>query len=193
MSKKFVCALSGGAVLLLALSGCGDDNDAKVNDWAKTFCGDIKPDVDKINASTAAIDKQTADTSKPAEVQKTDSKAFQDLSTAYKGLARSLDQAGAPPVDNGEDIKKDVVRELNASSASYAKLKKTVDGLDTGNQAKFADGLKDVAGQLAKISQGSNAALNELQSGDVAKAMKNQKNCQKASPSPSVPNASPSA
>ncbi|MGW4240244.1 small secreted protein, partial [Streptomyces sp. NPDC004749] len=36
VNKKLVAALSGGAVVLMALSGCGgDDSETKTNDWAK--------------------------------------------------------------------------------------------------------------------------------------------------------------
>lgn len=192
MIKKLAYALSGSAVLVLALSGCGDDGNEKLDNWAKTFCGDVQPQVKKIEAANAAIGKQTADTSEPAEVQKTDSKAFQDLSDAYKGMAKAVTDAGAPPVDDGDTTKNEAVKELNSISASYAGLKKKVDALDTKDQAKFADGLKDVATELGKISQNGNHALDKLQSGDVAKAMKDQKSCQNASPSPSTPSKSSS-
>lgn len=182
MIKKLAFALSGSAVLVLALSGCGDDKNDKLDSWAKTFCGDVQPQVKKIEGANDAIQKQTSDTSAPADVQKTDSKAFQDLSDAYKGMASAVTKAGAPPVDDGEKTKDDAVKELNSISASYADLKKRVDALDVKDQAKFADGLKEVATRLGKISQNGNRALDKLQSGDVAKAMKDQESCQNASP-----------
>jgi hypothetical protein len=36
VNKKLAATLSGGAVVLLALSGCSNQDD-KINDWAKTF------------------------------------------------------------------------------------------------------------------------------------------------------------
>ncbi|MEV5203782.1 small secreted protein [Streptomyces sp. NPDC053720] len=180
MNKKLAAALSGGAVLVLTLSGCSsDDNSDKVNDWAKKVCDQVQPQLQKIANANAAIQQQTADNSKPADVQKTDSAAFQQISQAYKALGTAVDSAGAPPVDGGEATHKEAVKELNASSAAYANLQKKVDALETKDQAKFADGLKGIADELNKISTNGDEALKKLQSGEVGTAMAKQKGCQK--------------
>lgn len=184
VNKKLAAALSGGAVLVLALSGCGDDTDEKLNSWAKQVCDGVQPQAKKIASANNAIQEQTSDNSKPADVQKTDSKAFQDMSDAYKAMGASVKKAGAPPVDGGQKTKDDAVKELNAISKSYADLKKKVDDLDTKNQGDFADGLKVIAGELDKLSKSGNKALEKLQSGDVGKAMKEQPSCQSSSASP---------
>lgn len=135
MNKKLAAALSGGAVLVLTLSGCSsDDNSDKVNDWAKKVCDQVQPQLQKIANANAAIQQQTADNSKPADVQKTDSAAFQQISQAYKALGAAVDSAGPPPVDGGETTQKEAVKELNASSVSYANLQKKVDALETKDQ-----------------------------------------------------------
>lgn len=196
MNKKLAAALSGGAVLVLTLSGCSDDSDDKVNDWAKEVCDQVQPQLQKIADANADIQRQTADNSKPADVQATDSAAFQQISQAYKALGSAVDSAGPPPVDDGATTQKEAVKELNASSAAYAELKTKVDALDTKDQAKFADGLKGIADELNKISTSGDQALKKLQSGEVGEAMAKQKGCQKpkASSSPSAgTSASPSA
>ncbi|BCL29707.1 hypothetical protein GCM10017557_45660 [Streptomyces aurantiacus] len=184
MNKKLAAALSGGAVLVLALSGCGsDDNSDKLNSWAEQVCDAVQPQAKKISAANTAIQKQTSDNSTPADVQKTDSQAFQDMSDAYKAIGSAVNKAGAPDVDDGEKKQTDAVKELNTISASYGDLKKQVDGLDTKNQAKFADGLKGIATQLDKLSQSGNDALAKLEEGDVGKAMAKQESCKSASSS----------
>ncbi|MFF2958600.1 small secreted protein [Streptomyces sp. NPDC057963] len=204
MNKKLAAALSGGAVLVLTLSGCSsDDKSDKVNGWAKKVCDQVQPQLQKIANANAAIQQQTADNSKPADVQKTDSAAFQQISQAYKALGAAVDSAGPPPVDGGETTQKEAVKELNTSSAAYANLQKKVDALDTKDQAKFADGLKGIADELNKISTGGDKALKKLQSGEVGTAMAKQKGCQKPTasvapgttspkPGPSSPSDSPS-
>ncbi|NEB88418.1 small secreted protein [Streptomyces anulatus] len=179
MNKKLAAALSGGAVLVLTLSGCSDDSDNKVNDWAKKVCDQVQPQLQKIANANASIQQQTADNSKPADVQKTDSAAFQQISQAYKSLGAAVDSAGPPPVEDGETTQKEAVKELNASSKAYADLKTEVDALDTKDQAKFADGLKGIADELNKISTSGDQALKKLQSGEVGVAMSKQKGCQK--------------
>lgn len=187
VNKKLAAALSGGAVLVLALSGCSsDDGNKELDDWAKKVCDSVQPQSKKIADANAAIQQETSDNSSPADVQKTDSKAFQDMSDAYKAMGDSVKKAGAPPVDDGKKKTDDAVKELNAISKSYGDLKKQVDGLDTKNQADFADGLKDIAGELDKLSKSGNKALEKLQEGEVGKAMGRQDSCKSASATPSA-------
>lgn len=179
VNKKLAAALSGGAVLVLTLSGCSDDSDDKVNDWAKKVCDQVQPQLQKINNANASILEKTGDNNKPADVQKADSVAFGQMAEAYKALGAAVDSAGPPPVDDGEATQKAAVKELNASSKAYAELKTKVDALDTKEQSKFADGLNTIADELNKISTGGDQALRKLQSGKVGVAMSKQEGCQK--------------
>ncbi len=189
VNKKLAAALSGGAVLVLALSGCGgDDSSDKLNSWAKQVCDAVQPQAKKIEAANTSIQKQTSDNSTPADVQKTDSQAFQDMSDAYEAIGAAVSKAGAPDVEEGKKKQTDAVKELNGISTSYADLKKQVEALDTKDQGKFADGLKDIATELDKLGQSGNVALNKLQEGEVGKAMAKQESCKSAAGSPSATN-----
>ncbi|MFC7966793.1 small secreted protein [Streptomyces cinereoruber] len=195
MNKKLAAALSGGAVLVLALSGCSGDEGNKVDDWAKTFCDQAKPQIQK-RAEAHQIIISTAADSKPAEIQAADSKAFQDIADADRALAKAVESAGAPPVENGEKIKQDAVKELNETAVAYEGLKKQVDALDPSNQQKFADGLQNVANGLTKIEKMDQQALAKLEEGDLGKAMAKQPGCQKptvSSPPKPSGSASPGA
>ena len=187
VNKKLAAALSGGAVLVLALSGCTSSSEGndKLDAWAKQVCDAVQPQAKKIEAANAAIQKQTSDNSTPDAVRKTDSQAFQDMSDAYKAIGDAVRKAGAPDVDNGAKKQTDAVKELDDIAASYAALKKQVDGLDVKDQAKFADGLKGIATSLDKLSTSGNDALKNLEAGDVGKSMAKQASCKSASTAPS--------
>ncbi|QDQ12854.1 small secreted protein [Streptomyces spectabilis] len=187
VNKKLAAVLSGGAVLVLALSGCSDDDgNKKLDDWAKKVCDTaVQAQSKKIADANAAIKKQTADNSSPEEVKKTDSQAFQDISDAYKDRSAALKKAGAPPVDDGEKKLNAAVKELDGLSKSYADLKAQTDKLDTKNQSAFADDLAKVAEELGKLSKSENTAQKQLEAGDVGKAMRDQDSC-KAGSSPSA-------
>ncbi|TQJ75497.1 small secreted protein [Streptomyces sp. SLBN-31] len=183
VNKKLAAALSGGAVLVVALSGCSssDKGNDKLDAWAKQVCDAVQPQAKKIEAANAAIQKETSDNSTPEEVRKTDAQAFQDMSDAYTAIGAAVRKAGAPDVDNGAKKQQDAVKELNGIGTSYATLKTQVDKLDTKDQAKFADGLKDIATSLDKLSQSGNDALKTLEEGEVGKAMAKQTSCKSAS------------
>ncbi|MET9050092.1 small secreted protein [Streptomyces rhizosphaericola] len=192
MNKKLAAALSGGAVLVLTLSGCSDDSGDKVNDWAKKVCDQFQPQLQKITDANASIQKQTADNSKPADVREADSIAFQQISQAYKELGEAVESAGPPPVDDGETMQKEAVKELNDASKAYAALKVKVEAIEIKDQAKFADGLKGIAEELQKIGTNGDQALKKLESGELGTAMSKQKGCQKsaASTGPASPGGS---
>ncbi|MER6272567.1 small secreted protein [Streptomyces sp900105755] len=200
MNKKLAAALSGGAVLVVALSGCSSNKgtDPKLIAWAKTVCDAVPAQDAKIKAANEAISTTASDTtSSAATIQKTDSKAFQDMSDGYKALAAAISSAGAPPgVDDGAKRQQNVVTTLNSLSASYADLKKKVDALDTKNQAKFASGLQDVASQTTQLeaqSKSGTAALNALEQGEVKDAIAEQASCKKVSSTTSTGASSPAS
>ncbi|GAA2606093.1 hypothetical protein GCM10009863_19490 [Streptomyces axinellae] len=181
VNKKLAAALSGGAALVLALTGCSDDSGKKTDDWAKKVCDEVKPQVTKIQQANSSIDQASEQKQSSEEVKKTDSAAFQKISGAYKSLAGAVDGAGAPPVDGGEKLQKDAVKELKSLSTQYAGLKTTVDKLDTKDQSKFAEGLKGVASKLDTLGKSGDKALSKLQSGELGKSMANQQGCKKPS------------
>jgi hypothetical protein len=203
VNKKLTAALSGGAVLVVALTGCssggGDKGpDPKLVAWAKSVCDAVPAQDAKIKAANAAISTTAADTAKPETLQKTDSQAFQDMADGYKAIATAVKGAGAPPgVKDGAQRLRDVVNSFDGLSASYADLKKQVDALDTKDQAKFASGLHDIAVKmtdLEKQHQSGTAALEKLQQGDVKDAIAQQASCKKvAATASAASSASPSA
>ncbi|PRH77380.1 small secreted protein [Streptomyces solincola] len=180
MNKKLAAALSGGAVLVLTLSGCSDDSgDEQVNAWAGKVCDQAQPQIQK-RADAQQVIISTAADGKPADVQTADSKAFQDIADANRSLAKGIESAGEPPVEGGKQLQQDAVKELTATATAYEGLKKQVDGLDPKDQKRFADGLNTIATGLAKIEKMDQDALGKLSSGRLGQAMAKQPGCQKA-------------
>lgn len=186
MNKKLAAALSGGAVLMLVLSGCGgDDSDKKADDWAKKVCDQWQPELDKIETANGDIKRVANENSKPEEVQTTDSAAFGTMSASYKAMGAALRSAGVPPVKDGQKTLDTAVQGFEATSKGYADLKTKMDALDPADQPKFAAGIKEIAGGLENATQGGKDALATLKAGGLDKAMNNQKGCQVTAPSPS--------
>ncbi len=191
VNKKLVTALSGGAALLLALTGCSENNNKELDSWAKKFCDPAQAQFKAIQDANAAMQTAGGSNTDSKKVQQTDSAAFQKISSAYASLAKSLDQAGAPPSDSGQDAQKNAVNELNSLSKGYANLKKQIDSLSTQDKMKFAAGLDELSKGIKKLNAQSEQAFKNLESGDVGKAMARQKGCQSQSAS-GAPSAKPS-
>ncbi|WP_269855194.1 small secreted protein [Streptomyces sp. RPT161] len=182
MNKKLMAVTTGAATLTLALAGCSSSSNDKVDAYAKSVCDQVQPQLKKIQDASNSIASVSSGDHKPEDVKNTDSTAFGQISGAYKALADAVNKAGAPPVNNGATLQQNAVKQLNDTAGSYDNLKKAVDGLNTSDQGKFADGLKSVVGQLTNVGRSGDDALNKLQSGDVGKAMAKQPGCQKPSP-----------
>ncbi|MFD3547573.1 small secreted protein [Streptomyces sp. NPDC058655] len=187
MNKKLAAALSGGAVLMLVLSGCGgDDGDKKADAWAKKVCDQWQPELKKIETANAEIKRVATESSKPEEVQTTDSAAFGTMSESYKTMGTALTEAGVPPVKDGQATQAAAVKGFESTAKGYADLKAQMDALDAKDQTKFAEGLKTLAGGLEEATKGGKDALAQLNAGGLDKAMNAQKGCQVAAPSPSA-------
>uniref|UniRef100_A0AAU2JQV1 Small secreted protein n=1 Tax=Streptomyces sp. NBC_00049 TaxID=2903617 RepID=A0AAU2JQV1_9ACTN len=185
MNKKLAAALSGGAVLMLVLSGCGgDDGDKKADAWAKKVCDQWGPELKKIEAANADIKRVATESSKPEDVQTTDSAAFGTMSESYKTMGTALQDAGVPPVKDGQTTQEAAAKGFASTSQGYADLKTKMDALDPKDQTKFAEGLKELAGGLEEATKGGKDALAQLNAGGLDKAMNGQKGCQVTAPSP---------
>jgi hypothetical protein len=177
VKKKFLTALSGGAAVLLAVSACGGDSTGKKqDDWAKGVCDQAEVQLNKIDAANASFGKVDSG-GKPQDVKSADSTAFQSISDAYKSLAGIFNKAGAAPGDDGAKFQQNAVSVFNQQSAQYAALKKQVDGLDTGDQAKFAAGLAGVSTSLQQTASNGQKSLDTLRQGDMGKALAQQPGC----------------
>ncbi|MCX5195933.1 small secreted protein [Streptomyces sp. NBC_00249] len=179
MNKKLAAAVSGGAVLMLVLSGCGGDGDdgaKKADAWAKKVCDKWEPELTKIKDTNDELKRVATQSSKPEEVQKTDSAAFQTLSEAYKSMGGALTAAGEPPVADGKTAAAAVVKSYDEISKGYVDLKTKIDALDAKDQAKFAEGLQQVAGGLTEVAANETASKQKLNSTGL-KVIYNQQGC----------------
>ena len=189
MIKKLSAGVCCAALATLAVAGCSDSDD-QVSAYAKKVCTQVEPQHAAIQKATDAIAAVSTAVNSPQQVQQTDAQAFGQMAAAYRTLAKTVQDAGAPPVDKGATLQQNAVTQLTGIADSYAKLQKAVQGLDTSDQGKFADGLKTVSEQFAPLSQRSGDAFTKLQAGDIGKAMAQQSGCRKAESSVS---ASPSS
>jgi hypothetical protein len=171
-------------VLTLSACGGGDDNGEETEAWARRVCNELQPEVERIQSAGEAITEASEGEQSPRQVQEADSAAFQDISEAYRNLAATVDDAGDPPVDEGPRLRRQAVAELTSLSRSYGELQDTIDGLNTSDQAEFAEGLTGIADQLAELGESGDEALGELQSGELGEAMAGQRGCQASSATP---------
>ncbi|MFC1442938.1 small secreted protein [Streptacidiphilus sp. N1-10] len=180
VTKKWLRLAAPAALLALGATACSSGNGAKLDAWAKTVCGGLQAPVQQSNtalADTGAV--RTGET--PKALQARLAADFGSLATANTGIAQAVQQAGAPATDNGAQTQADAVTELNQAAGGYTKVQQTVQSLPSGDQAKFAAGLKGVSDQVQQLAELSTAALQKLQTGDLGTALAKQPGCKSVS------------
>jgi hypothetical protein len=199
VNRKLAAALTGTALVALAATGCGgDDNGKKLDAWAKSVCDSVRTPYDTAQAALGDMGRVKPG-EKPTDLRDRLSQDMSTAATSYNKIADVVNGAGAPPVDNGEDLVKAAAKDLKGTASSYQDLKKKVDELDTKDQAKFAAGLRGLGGDTQDLGRTSATGLAKLQRGDLGKAMAKQPGCRPDSSSgapsggtaPSSPSASP--
>lgn len=189
MKTKFATVASvaaGCAVLALTLTACGDDTEEQTDDWAQAVCQDFGTQVLKLQEAQAAIEAIGNRDIEPTEAQEAYSAAYGDLQSGYSALATTVEAAGPPPGDDGEQLMTDSVAELEGRAAVYGEIKTAIDEADTSDRSAWADGLRQAIDKVDELPSGD--ALEELQSGDRSDAMARQEGCQLTVPtSPAEP------
>ncbi|MFJ1757717.1 small secreted protein [Kitasatospora sp. NPDC088134] len=191
MKKRLVTVSALGALLALAAVGCSADDSAKLDGWAKNVCDSARDPI--AQSRTALADTgNVKDGEAPADLQKRLSADLATLAATNQQLADAVQKAGAPKIDNGTKVQQDAVNELKQVAQGYLDAQKKLDGLSSGDQGKFADGLRSVGDQVQRLSQVSTTALGALQSGDLGDAIKKQTGCKAPAPGAGAPAADPS-
>ncbi|MQS13428.1 small secreted protein [Streptomyces kaniharaensis] len=179
MNKRLLAVPALGALLAFGAVGCGDDNSKQLESWASNVCGAAKDPI--AQAQTALADTGQVKTGEtPADLQKRLSTDIGRLAKTNQDIAKSIDAAGAPKVDDGTNLQKDTVAELNKAADGYLDVQKKLDALSNTDQAKFADGLRSVADQVQQLASLSTQAQAKLQRGELGAAMAKQDGCKPA-------------
>jgi hypothetical protein len=180
VTKKWLRLAAPAALIALGATGCSSGNGAKLDAWAKTVCGGLLTPVQQSNTARADTGAVRSGES-PKALQARLAADFGSLATANTKIAQVVQQAGAPSTDNGAQTQADAVTELNQAAGGYTKVQQTVQALPSGDQAKFAAGLKGVSDQVQQLAELSTSALQKLQAGDMGTALAKQPGCKSVS------------
>lgn len=184
---KLLALPAAGALLAFGAVACSD-NSEQLNSWAGSVCSAAKGPIAQAAAALADTGR-VSEGEDPDQLRKRLSGDIAVLGQANRQIAAAVDKAGAPEVDHGADLQKQAVGELGEAAAGYQDVQHKVDSLATGDQAKFADGLKSVGDQVQQLAQLSSTAIARLQDGDLGQAIAKQPGCRTASTTPTAPTA----
>ena len=124
--------------------------DAEATAWAQQVCGGL---VEGISALERLPD---GDSRKPAAYRDAIGGYLTELGKSFDGMRATLEGAGPPPVDGGEQLLKQGTAQLDTAKAVVGLAQKKLAATDTSSQAAFQAGFAGVADELRKLVSAGN-------------------------------------
>jgi hypothetical protein len=158
---------TGVAAVLLALTmtGCGNSSDGSAGDetggtnsntsesgggdataWADEVCSSMKDDI------AALTTQPQLDVSNPQAAKDGLIGYFDTLVTSLGGMSDAVTDAGAPPVDGGEDLVKKFTDQIDAAKDAVTGAKTKIEQAPVNDPAAFQAAATAATGDLASLS-----------------------------------------
>ncbi|WP_424183950.1 hypothetical protein ACOBQX_18565 [Actinokineospora sp. G85] len=118
--------------------------------WAQRVCGGL---VEGIAALQRLPD---ADPAKPAAYRDAIDGYLTELGTSFDGMRATLDGAGPPPVDGGDQLLKQGATQIDGAKTVVGLARDKLAEVDTSSQAAFQTGFAAVADELRKLVKAGN-------------------------------------
>jgi hypothetical protein len=183
MRKYAVSVLAGLLVFGAVAAGCGGGGQSKLkaDEFADKTCPDLATWAQTLTDVFSELQGLSNVTDDETVKQKLSS-ALGDLDRATAKLASSIDDRGAPDVENGDQIKKQMVDALNSFRDSARKLRTQVDNFDVANaDAADSESFSSALESFGSAADEDGASLDAFSdNSDLTNAFSDSKICEKA-------------
>ena len=134
--------------------------------WAGDFCGAVRPMVEQLQGFTAA----PSDASDPAALVAQYQALMAAVGPAMADASDAIDGLDAPPIDDGENIKSQMVTLLDESAAAFDKIATQIAALDPNDPnafASFGSAMSAIEPDLDKSSEALDKAFDDANMQDA--------------------------
>lgn len=191
-NKVGAIALLIMALLVAACSSGGNDTDDKgsssggstgteasasvsASEYADTVCGALNTWLTDIQTAAGSLPTNMSD---PAQA-KTELVSFLDgLAGDTDTLISTVEGAGTPDVDGGEDAAAAMSESFNNVKTIFEQARDTVSNLSTDNAKEFGQALQDLGTSLQDASDGATSSLDNISSPELETAFSESQACQ---------------
>ncbi|WP_156755052.1 hypothetical protein [Actinokineospora pegani] len=126
------------------------DADPEVTAWAQRVCGGLVEGI-------AALERlPDADPAEPAAYRDAIDGYLTALDAGFDDMRATLDGAGPPPVDGGDQLFKQGTTQVDGAKTVVGLAKDKLAEVDTSSQAAFQTGFAAVADELRKLVKAGN-------------------------------------
>jgi hypothetical protein len=165
-----------GAVLLLAsLAACASGVPA--DEWAGRVCGALAPWRAQISDLNAQAQRQMSATSTPEQTRDNLLTLLTGAEAASETARAAVAAAGTPDVDGGEKVAHQFTASLEGTRDAYARARKDLQALPTGDAAAFYDGVVAVMSALTAEYTKSGVDTGRVESPQLRRAFDGTEQC----------------
>ncbi|SCL24646.1 hypothetical protein GA0070616_2955 [Micromonospora nigra] len=160
---------------LVLLAGCGDGPSPRA--WAASVCSALTPWRAEISKLTRSTDEQMTAQTTPAQAKENLVRMFAGAEQASETARRSIEQAGVPETEHGEEISVGFRDSLAKIRDAYGRARDTIDGLGTGQATAFYDGVRTAVDTLKAEYDASALDTSRLNSEELKRAFDEVPEC----------------
>jgi hypothetical protein len=159
------------------LVACGGGNDTvSARDYVSDVCGAVKQYTDSIQNRVSDI--QSNAPQNPEEGKELLTSFMSEMINDTDELIASVDGAGIPDVEDGEQIAEEVQTALEDVRQILNNARSQIEDLPTDDPQAFAEGTQEIGTSLQESGEGIQSGLSELQSAELEEASQDVEACQ---------------
>ncbi|GAB3160349.1 hypothetical protein GCM10027290_66230 [Micromonospora sonneratiae] len=161
--------------LVLLVGACGGGPTARV--WAASVCDALAPWRAEISDLTSSTQQQMTAKTTPAQAKENLVRLLGGAEEASETARQKVADAGVPDVEQGAVVSRSFVASLSAVRDAYAKAKRSIEALSTGEAGAFYDGVKAVVDTLNQEYSASAVDTSKLNSPELEQAFDEVPEC----------------
>lgn len=188
---RVLAVLLSVIALAFAAVGCGGDGDGggdsasgtEAPEWAATVCGAVGDWVQSLQDNSQKLGSELRDSTNLKNVKATFVDFLEDAEQSSEAMVAKVEGAGAPDVDNGEEIQQKLVSGLEEIQQSFSTAVDKANDLSTTNPQSFAQEVGALTQEVQRNLEATGNDFNNLdtESSELKEATDNEPACAKLS------------
>ncbi|GGM12125.1 MULTISPECIES: hypothetical protein [Micromonospora] len=160
---------------LLLVAGCASGPSPRA--WAASVCEALTPWRAEISKLTSSTQQQMTAKTTPPQAKENLVRLFAGAEQASETARRTVEEAGVPQADQGEQVAAGFLAALGKVRDAYGRARDTIDGLGTGEPAAFYDGVRAAVTKLNEEYDAGALDTSRLHSEELKQAFDEVPEC----------------
>jgi len=145
--------------------------------YADTVCGAMNDWIGSIEAGNQTLQGALENETNLENVKQRLLEFLDETITNTDDLLTTLDDTGAPDVDNGDQVHDEIQQLLGQARTAFEEARDTVDGLDAGDPQALTQGFQEVTTSLQSAFADVENPIEQIESPELQEAFDSNETC----------------